>query len=294
MYAVKVYTVSQKILKECKIILPPEWEQMAIANYLDNACLQLDSIIADLEIQIEKLKAYRKAIITEVVTKGLDRNVPMKDSGIVTIGQIPIHWNAKKLKYVLASPLQYGANEAGDDFDDSNPRYIRITDIAEDNTLKEDGKLSLRADLAKPYMLKDGDVLFARSGATVGKTFYYTSDYGPSAFAGYLIKANTDRGKLNPRFLFYTTLGVGYENWKNTVFTQATIQNIGADKYATLPVTLPPIEEQPILIEYLDKVCTEVDATISIKTAQLEMMRKHKNSLIFEYVTGKKRVKEAQ
>lgn len=218
----------------------------------------------------------------------------MKDSGIMTIGQIPAHWDAKKLKYALASPLQYGANEAGDDFDDANPRYIRITDIAEDNTLKEEGKLSLRADLAKPYMLKDGDVLFARSGATVGKTFYYTSDCGPAAFAGYLIKANTDRKKLNPRFLFYTTLGVGYENWKNTVFTQATIQNIGADKYATLPVTLPPIEEQTVLIEYLDKVCADIDATVSIKSAQLEAMRKHKEALIYEYVTGKKRVKEVR
>lgn len=293
-YAVKVYTVSQKILKECKIILPPECEQMAIADFLDTSCKQLNGIIADLESQIDKLMVYRKAIITETVTKGLDQSVPMKDSGIMTIGQIPAHWDAKKLKYALASPLQYGANEAGDDFDDVNPRYIRITDIAEDNTLKEEGKLSLRNDLAKPYMLKDGDVLFARSGATVGKTFYYTSDCGPAAFAGYLIKANTDRKKLNPRFLFYTTLGVGYENWKNTVFTQATIQNIGADKYATLPVTLPPIEEQTVLIEYLDKICADIDATVSIKSAQLKAMRKYKDALIYEYVTGKKRVKGVQ
>lgn len=89
-------------------------------------------------------------------------------------------------------------------------------------------------------------------------------------------------------------MGVGYENWKNTVFTQATIQNIGADKYATLPVTLPPIEEQDVLIEYLDKVCADIDATMSIKSAQLDAMRKHKASLIFEYVTGKKRVKEVR
>ena len=269
-------------------------EQETIADFLDKHCGQLDSIIANLEIQVETLKLYKKSLITETVTKGLDRSVAMKDSGIVTIGAIPAHWEAKRLKYALSSALQYGANEAGDDFDEDNPRYIRITDIAEDNTLKEEGKLSLRADLAKPYMLKDGDVLFARSGATVGKTFYYTSDCGPAAFAGYLIKANTDRKKLNPRFLFYTTLGIGYENWKNTVFTQATIQNIGADKYADLPVTLPPIEEQTTLIEYLDGVCADVDATISIKTTQLEAMQKHKESLIFEYVTGKKRVKEVR
>lgn len=287
-------SLSQEKMGDFVFPTPPIWEQELIADYLDEHCGHIDGIIEDLESQIEKLRAYRKAKITEVVTKGLDQSVPMKDSGIMTIGQIPAHWDAKKLKYALTSPLQYGANESGDDFDDANPRYIRITDIAEDNTLKEEGKLSLRADLAKPYMLKDGDVLFARSGATVGKTFYYTSDCGPAAFAGYLIKANTDRKKLNPRFLFYTTLGVGYENWKNTVFTQATIQNIGADKYATLPVTLPPIEEQTVLIEYLDKICADIDATVSIKSAQLEAMRKHKASLIFEYVTGKKRVKEVR
>lgn len=269
-------------------------EQEFIADYLDKHCGQLDDIIDDLEMQVETLRLYKKSLITETVTKGLDRSVTMKDSGIVTIGSIPVHWNAKRLKYALSSALQYGANEAGDDFDEDNPRYIRITDITDENTLKEDGKLSLRSDLAKPYMLKDGDVLFARSGATVGKTFYYTAECGSAAFAGYLIRANTNREKLNPRFLFYTTLGIGYENWKNTVFTQATIQNIGADKYADLPVTLPPIEEQSALIEYLDRVCSDVDATISIKAAQLEAMRKHKESLIFEYVTGKKRVKEVR
>lgn len=287
-------SLSQEKMGDFVFPTPPIREQEAIADYLDEHCAKLDSIISDLEKQIETIKKYKKSLITEIVTKGLNKNVPMKDSGIITIGQIPAHWEAKKLKYVLATPLQYGANEAGDDYDDENPRYIRITDISEENTLKEEGKLSLRADLAKPYILKEGDVLFARSGATVGKTFYYTTNYGPAAFAGYLIKADTNREKLNPKFLFYTTLGVGYENWKNTVFTQATIQNIGADKYATLPVTLPPIEEQSTLIEYLDKVCSEVDSTISIKAAQLDTMQKHKASLIFEYVTGKKRVKEVQ
>lgn len=293
-YAVKVYTVSQKILKECKIVLPPEWEQVSIANYLDEQCCKIDSILTDLESQIETLKAYKKALITETITKGLDKTKPTKDSGIISIGKIPQHWDAKRLKYALASSLQYGANETGDDYDKDNPRYIRITDITEDNELKDEGKQSLQIKLAKPYMLKDGDVLFARSGATVGKTFYYYSAYGPSAFAGYLIKADTNRAILNPRFLFYTTLGIGYENWKNTVFTQATIQNIGADKYAGLPVTLPPIDEQQEIIDYLDITCKELDEIMKVKNAQLETMREHKSAMIFEYVTGKKRVKEVQ
>ena len=271
---------------------PDYVEQEAIADYLDTHCAELDSIITDLEKQIETLKAYKKALISETVTKGLDRSLPMKDSGVDWIGKIPEHWDVKRLKYVLATPLQYGANEAGDDFDENKPRYIRITDIDEDNSLKEDGKLSIEWNLAKPYMLSNGDVLFARSGATVGKTFIYYSDYGPAAFAGYLIKANTNSKKILPKFLFYITLGAGYENWKNTVFTQATIQNIGADKYSQLPVTLPTIKEQEDILVFLDQACNGIDATVSDKMKQLDIMRSHKQSVIYEYVTGKKRVKE--
>lgn len=292
-YAVKVYTVSQKILKECKILIPPLYEQHAIADYLDSQCTKIDSIIYDLEKQIEILQKYKKALITEVVTKGLDKTVPMKDSGIEWIGAIPAHWDAKRLKYLISTSLQYGANEAGDEFTEEHPRYIRITDITEDNKLKDEGKLSLDSKLAKPYMLEDGDVLFARSGATVGKSFYYCNEYGPAAFAGYLIKAKTRTDKLYSKFLYYTTLGIGYDNWKNTVFTQATIQNIGADKYAQLIVTVPPLSEQETIINYLDDVCEKIDEILEIKRSQRDRMLRHKKSIIFEYTTGKKRVKEA-
>ncbi len=115
-------------------------------------------------------------------------NENMKSSGIEWIGEIPESWNTKKLKYCLDTPLQYGANESGEDFEETYPRYIRITDITSTNTLKEQGKVSLLPSIAKPYLLQDGDVLFARTGATVGKTFYYDSCYGESAFAGYLEK----------------------------------------------------------------------------------------------------------
>lgn len=122
----------------------------------------------------------------------------------------------------------------------------------------------------------------------------YTDDVGPAAFAGYLIKAQTDKKKMLPRFLFYLTLGVGYENWKNSIFTQATIQNIGADKYSQLPVTVPPITEQEAILEYLDHECKKIDSTLFIKSEQLSAIQKYKSFLIYEYVTGKKRVKEVQ
>ena len=281
-------------LNEFGIVIPAEDEQKAIADFLDKECTQIDSIAADLEKQIELLQQYKKSLITETVTKGLDKSVPMKDSGVEWIGEIPNTWDCKKMKYVISEPLQYGANEAGDDYKEDYPRYIRITDITEENSLKDDGKLSLSPDIAKPYLLKDGDLLFARSGATVGKTFYYTSNYGTCAFAGYLIKARFNQDKMNPKFVYYTTLGIGYENWKNTVFTQATIQNIGADKYAQFYITVPSMKEQDEIIAYLDAQCKAIDNVIHSKYQQLSTIQKHKKSLIYEYVTGKKRVKEVR
>ena len=111
----------------------------------------------------------------------------MKNSGIDWIGQIPADWEVYKLKYLLDEPMLYGANEAGVPYEENLPRYVRITDITSDNKLKDTGKLSLEEDVAEPYILKDGDILFARSGGTVGKTFIYKDIYGKCAFAGYLM-----------------------------------------------------------------------------------------------------------
>ena len=284
--------VSRSQLGQFWLAFPGISEQRAIADFLDSQCAKIDSVIADLEKQIETLQKYKKSLITETVTKGLDRSVPMKDSGVEWIGDIPENWDCKKLKYIISEPLQYGANETGNDYRDDYPRYIRITDITEENTLKDEGKLSLQPDIAAPYILKNGDILFARSGATVGKTFFYTADCGLAAFAGYLIRARINPEMALPRFVYYSTLGVGYENWKNTVFTQATIQNIGADKYAQFFVTLPKLTEQKSIVEYLDNKCVRIDDIIKNKQQQLLAVEQHKKSLIYEYVTGKKRVTE--
>ena len=246
---IKVFSITQKLLRDTYVLLPTLDEQRAITQILDDECSKIDCLCVQLEKQIDLLKRYKKSIISHAVTRGIVSSLPLKDSGIEYIGQIPAHWDVKRMKYILSTPLQYGANETGDEYNEDWPRYIRITDITEDNELKDEGKQSLPPDVAKPYLLKDGDVLFARSGATVGKTFQYTTDCGTAAFAGYLIKAQTDSSKVLPRFLYYSTLSTGYENWKNMVFTQATIQNIGADKYSQFIVTIPPLDEQESIIE---------------------------------------------
>lgn len=208
----------------------------------------------------------------------------MKDSGIEWIGEIPVEWDVKRLKYCLRTALQYGANESGCDYREDYPRYIRITDIGINNVLKDDGIISLEPMIAKPYLLQEGDVLFARSGATVGKTFFYKNDLGLAAFAGYLIRAQVNERVL-ARYLFYITLGNYYDAWKNMVFSQATIQNIGADKYSQLPVVLPNLQEQRLIVKFLDKRCAQIDDVIADIKKQIELLQQYKKSLITETVT---------
>jgi len=111
-----------------------------------------------------------------------------KDSGIEWLGKIPVHWEAKRFKFLVSEPLQYGANEAAELTDPDLPRYIRITDVKDDGALRDETFRSLPEDTAKEYLLKDGDILLARSGATVGKTFIYKASWGRAAYAGYLIR----------------------------------------------------------------------------------------------------------
>jgi type I restriction enzyme S subunit len=283
--------MTQRDLKSDVLPCPPYKEQQTIASFLDTQCEKIDGIIADTEQQIEVLKQYKTSLITETVTKGLDKSVPMKDSGIEWIGKIPARWEVKRLKYILKTPLQYGANESGDDYDVSLPRYIRITDISLDNELKNEDKLSLPLNIAKPYLLNDGDILFARSGATVGKSFIFNKRYGQAAFAGYLIRAVCDIEKYFPKYIYYITLDTGYEQWLQMVFTQATIQNIGANRYENLIITSPPSTEQQTIASFLDDKCEKIDRLISDKQKSIETIKSYKKSLIYEYVTGKKRVK---
>lgn len=209
----------------------------------------------------------------------------MKDSGIEWIGEIPTDFSLYKLKYLLSSPLCYGANESGTLYSDILPRYIRITDISPNGTLKNSGMLSLDESSAQNYMLHEGDILFARSGATVGKSFIYHNYYGRAAYAGYLIKASFNRLVL-PEFVYYYTCSSAYEIWKNSIFIQSTIQNIGADRYSNLPISVPnSIDKQLRIVRYLNNFCSKFDAIIYNLQTSIEDYKKLKQAVITRAVT---------
>ena len=191
-----------------------------------------------------------------------------------------------RLKNLLDGTLTYGANEAAESDNKEWPRYIRITDIAENGSLRESTFKSLSPDKAENYLLQKGDVLFARSGATVGKTFLFEENIS-ACFAGYLIKATPNKTKLNSRFLYFYTISNAYESWKNSVYIQSTIQNIGADKYSQLPVSTPPLSEQQTIVEYLDKKTHDIDAALTQIDNQIADLQAYRTALISEAVTGK-------
>ena len=277
------------VIKTC---VPSLAEQKRIVTFLDAQCAEIDAVLEKTRASIEEYKKLKQAVITQAVTKGIRGDRPMKDSGIEWVGEIANEFAVYKFKYLLKTPMQYGANEAGITFDKTLPRYIRITDITSDGRLKQDNRLCIEDTVAKPYILQDGDLLFARSGGTVGKSFLYKQSYGNAAFAGYLIRAVVNRTIAVPEYVYYYTNSSIYDTWKNSIFIQSTIQNIGADRYSNMPIIVPNnIEEQRSIVEYLNERCVGIDALIRKKQQYLTEIENYKKSLIYEYVTGKKEVK---
>ena len=208
-----------------------------------------------------------------------------RDSGVEWLGEVPEGWEFTRLKYALKEKLKYGANESAE-LDDTNlPRYIRITDFGDDGKLKDDTFKSLLFEVAKDYFLQHGDILFARSGATVGKTFQFKKYDGLACFAGYLIKATPDENIILSDFLYFLTKSNLYEKWKNNIFIQATIQNIGADKYGLLPIFLPNINEQRAIAAFLDHETGRIDTLIEKKGRQVELLQEKRAALISHAVT---------
>ncbi len=206
-----------------------------------------------------------------------------KDSGVSWIGEIPEGWKASYLKRYLSEPMKYGANESGEINEPLWPRYIRITDIDENGKLKQEGAKTLNPQIAQEYKLNKGDILFARSGATVGKTFLYNLDED-ACYAGYLIKAVCNQNLL-PAYLMFFTKSIPYEDWKNRIFIQATIQNIGADKYSIMPITIPPISEQSAIVSYLDKKTSQIDNFIGEAEKEIDLLDELKQAQIARLVT---------
>ena len=198
---------------------------------------------------------------------------------------LPIKWSALRLKYLTNDQFQYGANEPGGGQISDAPRFVRITDIDEQGNLRDETHCTLDRELAQPYLLQKGDMLFARSGATVGKSFMYRESWGEACYAGYLIRFRPRLDRVLPEFVNYFTSSKQYWGWIAEQQLQATIQNVSADKYANLWLPVPPLCEQQAIAAFLGRETARIDALIARKQRLIELLDEKRHSIISYAVT---------
>lgn len=270
-----------------KLPLPTIQEQQSIATYLDQKCSEIDELITLQEEMITKLQSYKQSVITEAVTKGLDKNVPLKDSGIEWIGEIPEHWNICKLKNIFL--LSTGTTPK--DFDQTSEEdnlinWYTPSDILDscNDLFSSQRKLSEKVIYAnKISLFPIGTLLYVGIGASAGKVGYANEN-------GYSNQQITGLIPLNcySRFYFYYLSALKDKIRDNAFFTTLPIINNAYLGQELIP--FPTISEQHSIADYLDQKCSEIDELISIKQQKIEKLKDYKKSLIFECVTGKRKV----
>lgn len=280
------FSLDQDAIGDLPIRVPALPEQRKTADFLDRETERIDALVDRKRRLLDLLEEKRTATITQAVTKGLNPTVPMKDSNIPWIGEIPEGWDAARLKSLCLEPLKYGANESAVEANPQHPRYIRTTDVRPDGSLRQDTYRSLPPETAQPYMLADKDLLFTRSGATVGKSFMYERAWGPACFAGYLIRVRPNPEFVAPQFVSYFAQSETYWRQIEAAAIQATIKNVSAERYGELRIPLPQVDEQDVIAIALREMDERVRQLKRSITTQLTLLAEYREALITAAVTG--------
>ena len=276
---VRTCDTNWKKLKSLDYLIPPADEQQCIADFLDAKCAEIDALTADIQTQINTLEQYKRSVITETVTKGLDPNAEMKDSGVQWIGNMPAHWNVIRGKYIL--------------------HYMQKP-VREDDgviTCFRDGEVTLRSNRREEgFTMSDKEIGY--QGIDVGDLVVH----GMDGFAG-SIGISDSRGKASPvlnvldtdqckRYIMYYLRSMAYSDVFLALATGIRVRSCDLrwNKLAELSYPVPPLDEQNAIVKHIDSVLSKADAVIADKEAQLATLDEYKKSLIFEYVTGKKEV----
>ena len=280
--------VSVSTLNNLEIAIPSLEEQNAIVRYLDYKVAKIDQLIAESEVQIEELGKYKTAMISEVVTKGLNPDAPMRDSGIEWIGQIPEHWAVKKLKQKSIF-INGFAFDSADFTTAEGVRVIRIGDIG----FKVDFEGCTRATTASstlaPYRVKNGDILIAMSGATTGKCCIV--DEAKEAYINQ--RVGIIRSNIYKVIYYYlqTPYFMEFVNLNNSGTAQP---NISSKAIGEFPILDTSLAEQNAIVDYLDKKCADIDSAIKLLNDYVEQLKVYKTALISEAVTGQIDVRDWQ
>lgn len=274
-----LWTTGWQDMKKISIPTPPITEQAVIADFLDEQCAEIDTLVTDIQSQIEALEEYKRSVITEAVTKGLDPDVEMRDSGVQWIGMMPTHWDCQRGKYLL--------------------RYVQKPVRDDDGVITcfRDGEVTLRSNRREEgFTMADKEIGY--QGIDVGDLVVH----GMDGFAG-SIGISDSKGKASPvlnvldteqnkRYIMYYLRSMAYNDVFVALATGIRVRSCDLrwNKLAELLYPMPPVEEQQAIVEHIDSVLERTNAIIADKKQQIETIEEYKKSLIFEYVTGKKEV----
>lgn len=279
--------ISQNLIKNWSIPQPDSSEQTKIADFLDKKTAQLDKAKALLEEQIQKLKDYRASLIYETVTKGLDKTSPMKDSGIDWIGQVPGGWGVKRLKdYVdfqtgTTPPSSIGVNQEG-----KGIRWFKPGDFSDESIDLTSAENYITSEVVHQQKLSvyPEKTILVVGIASIGKVGYSENH----SYSNQQITALKVTGQIFPKYLAYLMFSSGQYIRETALYTIVPIIN---NQYlSSLKIVLPNLEEQESIVEYLDRQIMQINKMITIKNQQIKNINEQRQTLIYDYVTGKRRV----
>ena len=260
-----------------ELLIPPKNEQQKISDFLDKKTAQLDKVKALLEEQIQKLKDYRASLIYETVTKGLDKTVPMKDSGINWIGQVPEGWEISKIRYLVTTRSEKRIT-------DSSIPYIGLENIeSQTGKFVETG---IQVDKSENIVVEIGDVLFGKLRPYLRK--FWRATFPSTASSEFLVFQSSE---LDMNFLYYAIQSDSFIEEVNTSTYGSKMPRASWEYIKNMKITFPSsLVEQQKIANLLDEKTAQIDNLIQIKNQQIKNINKQRQTLIYDYVTGKRRV----
>ncbi|EIC9845276.1 restriction endonuclease subunit S [Vibrio cholerae] len=278
-----------ELVKKFKFLKPSISEQTAIANALSD----VDALIQELEKLIAKKQAIKTATMQQLLT-GRTRlpqfahhpDGSKKGYKPSELGEIPEDWSVSPLKELLRENPKYGINAAAVPLEGNLPVYIRITDISEDGYFKPSEKVGVKSPFSGMYQLADGDIVLARTGASVGKSYLYRAEDGILVYAGFLIKISPEQSILEPKFLIQYLKTEQYWSWVTVNSMRSGQPGINGNEYGSLLIPCPTKEEQIAIATIL----SDMDKDIQSLENRLNKTRQIKQGMMQELLTGKTRL----
>ena len=274
---------------------PPIVEQKKITIFLDSKCSEIDAISADIQKEIKTLEQYKRSVITEAVTKGLNPDAEMKDSGNLRIGVTPAHWNVHKIKPYIASFSSGLSAVTSDNSGIESGKFVLRTSAVSTGVFKsEEVKSVLESAVDRLVCPVEPDTLVMsrmNTAEMVGYCAYITKPYPDYYLPDKLWKIRM-QPSLNTKYAWFVINSSVSHAWFASVATGASLSmlNISRTDFENLVIPVPPREEQDFIADFLDRKCSMTNDIILDKKHQLEVLDLYKKSLIYEYITGKKEV----